>query len=79
LHGLGKLIRKSAPGTVRTDQRNGGHAIGHHRAAESIVASHFFKVVLANVDILAASAQTLAASRRFARGTQELLATAPHI
>ena len=33
----------------------------------------------ANVDILAANAQTLAASRRFARGTQELLATAPHI
>ena len=33
-------------------------------APQRVVASHFFKVVLANVDILAASAQTLAASRR---------------
>ena len=33
-------------------------------APQRVVASHFFKVVLANVDILAANAQTLAASRR---------------
>ena len=35
LHGLGQLIRKSAPCAVRTDRRNGGHAIGHRRAAAS--------------------------------------------
>ena len=28
LHGLGQLIRKSALCAVRTDRRNGGHAIG---------------------------------------------------
>jgi len=33
-------------------------------APQRVDASHFFKVVLANVDILAANAQTLAASRR---------------
>ena len=33
-------------------------------APQRVVASNFFKVVLANVDILAANAQTLAASRR---------------
>ena len=33
-------------------------------APQRVVASHFFKVVLANVDILAANAQALAASRR---------------
>ena len=35
LHGLGQLIRKSAPCAVRTDRRNGGHAIGYRRAAEN--------------------------------------------
>ena len=29
------MIRKSAPCAVRTDRRNGGHAIGHRRAAAS--------------------------------------------
>ena len=33
-------------------------------APQKVFASSFFKVVLANVDILAANAQTLAASRR---------------
>ena len=33
-------------------------------APQRVVASNFFKVVLANVDILAANAHTLAASRR---------------
>ena len=33
-------------------------------APQRVVASNFFKVVLANVDILAENAQTLAASRR---------------
>ena len=33
-------------------------------APQRVVASNFFKVVLANVDILAANAQTLADSRR---------------
>ena len=33
-------------------------------APQRVVASNFFKVVLANVDILAANAQTLASSRR---------------
>ena len=32
-------------------------------APQRVVASNFFKVVLANVDILSATAQTLAASR----------------
>ena len=36
MHGLGQqLIRKSALCAVRTDRRNFGLAIGHHRAAES--------------------------------------------
>ena len=62
LHGLGQFIRKSAPCAVRTDRRN-GDAIGHRRDAESC-REYFFKVMLANVDILAAAAQILAASRR---------------
>ena len=40
-----------------------GDAIGHRRDAESC-REYFFKVMLANVDILAAAAQILAASRR---------------
>ena len=62
LHGLGQLIRKSAPCAVRMDRRNGGQAIGHRRAAESCREQplqggvrKFFKVVLANVDILLAA------------------------
>jgi hypothetical protein len=61
-------------------------------APQRVVASHFLKVVLAHVDILAASAQTLAASRRLREAlkscSQRRLgycmprkqeATAPHI
>ena len=39
-------------------------------APQRVVASHFFKVVLANVNSLAANAQTLAASRRLREALQ---------
>ena len=53
LHGLGKLITKSAPCAVRTVRRNGGHTTSAITTPQRIVASNFFKVVLANVDIAA--------------------------
>ena len=63
LHDLGKLIRKSAPWAVRTDRQNAGHAIGHRCDAES-GHKQLPRWCSANVDILAANAQTLAASGR---------------
>ena len=78
LHDPGQLIRKSAPGAVRTDQRNGGHAIGYRRAAENC-----------REPLLQGGARKRRYSRcrctdprrlkTLARSTQELLATAPHI
>merc|ERR1711908_246330 len=78
LHGLGQLIRKSAPCAVRTD--DGMVATPSAIAApQRVVASNFFKVVLRKRRYSRCKCTDPRRLTALARGTEELLATAPHI